>query len=1347
MALRRTYAAISQTPVAGRNVRKLIILLTDGFCEQLTGLETLAAQIKAKGVDIMLLAIQNAISCENIQGSKVASPGMFFSADSYANLAADAIVKIESMANQMCSPLPNYDLSMTITDATCDIGAVNYTVNNNGLAAFNGTVHVSFYDGNPTLATTKLLASTSDASQAIPAGGTINLTHTASALANQPRLYGVVNIDPTKSATPLPPRINSLLAITTETIVANNTSAIFTSTNCTAVSGPRLVVSKTAVGIDCNKNAVYSVQICNTGSADASNVTITDFPELAGVLLSSVSSTDMSPVVGKNRYTVSGVADTENASGDDGWTNGVQSYYQDESRQLPLFINEDTRAGYCFQTSPSPIPKTAIITSAKFNFVYNSTGSGTSPLTLAASIIPNMGRFQGNAIHDLDQNPIATKVVTLPSTVERQSISIDVADLVQTLVRNNTWDAQSAIAITLKASIFAFFKEHSTADPSLDIEYYYELPTFTLAAGRCNTATLVYDMSSGTEGQTYQNSVGVSTSSSNAIILPNSNFSVGSSTGINGYNGAANTGDEVTIPNSSCPPLTLAPLTTAVSITPTSSCATDGNVTATVTITNPNATSLPGSATDSLYLSGTGASFSSEVYNITNGLIIAEPDMLDPDYPAADDSTALYGKAGPAGLILRSIPPGTSSFSVDIRMGTTLTNLRSVLANLPSIYNPTGKSEIATDAQGVAAVAKPTANITAPVNNSSISSAVGTPITLTGTTTGTGSGGTATWSAGQNANITRTGTIAAPGGSYTITAEDKANGYIDVMLIATTSEASGTCDAAAGIRVILTGANYDYGDAPISYDYSKTAVPYAAAALNPSTTLKLGTVNSDAEAANKPSTNADGDNTSGTNDEDGVASFAPHAIGQTSYAVTVTATNTTGAAAAVAGWIDWNNDGIFSPQEGATVVPVPTGTNNGSFVLQWSNINKGAGISCDNQAYARFRIARSITEFDYIGPTDGGEVEDYRLPLTVFDMGNLPAATWPVASASISTSNAVWLGGTTANPDGGKPTNECATTLTDAADGLSVKKNGSLIGAGSTESPFQMDFSEGINTFDFGLTINASGAAKPVYWAIWYDVDGNGRFTDDIDAFVTGVNNNTNAPHTIATTVPLTNPSADGSTLDGKIRVVATATDYTFTKQQNGQVNVINGEVEDYYVSYLTLLPVALANFEAQKQNGSAILLWQTLTEQNSKAFVVERSANGTNDWLAIGSVSAAGTSNTTKKYSFYDSKPLAGKNYYRLLLSDNDGRTTLSEIKMVDFSQPAAIGLSPNPTTDYVAVTGLSNRSAVFLFDVHGRMLQQRIATGPSLLLNVSGFASGTYFVRVMKDGRPVFISKFTKQ
>lgn len=105
---------------------------------------------------------------------------------------------------------------------------------------------------------------------------------------------------------------------------------------------------------------------------------------------------------------------------------------------------------------------------------------------------------------------------------------------------------------------------------------------------------------------------------------------------------------------------------------------------------------------------------------------------------------------------------------------------------------------------------------------------------------------------------------------------------------------------------------------------------------------------------------------------------------------------------------------------------------------------------------------------------------------------------------------------------------------------------------------------------------------------------------------------------------------------------------------------------------------IASANREDEKVRVD----WKSLNELNVAHYLIDRSANGI-DFSVIGKLAASETMEAEKKYQFPDSKPLEGKNYYRVRSIDKDGKESFSNIALINMpSMGSQISLYPNPVT-----------------------------------------------------------------
>jgi hypothetical protein len=167
-------------------------------------------------------------------------------------------------------------------------------------------------------------------------------------------------------------------------------------------------------------------------------------------------------------------------------------------------------------------------------------------------------------------------------------------------------------------------------------------------------------------------------------------------------------------------------------------------------------------------------------------------------------------------------------------------------------------------------------------------------------------------------------------------------------------------------------------------------------------------------------------------------------------------------------------------------------------------------------------------------------------------------------------------------------------------------------------------------------------------------------------------------------------------------------------------------------------LPITLLSFTAQAQNNKAALLqWTTATESNNKGFAVQRSADGANFTTLdfVNSKAANGNSSIQLNYSYTDSHPLNGVNYYRLAETDLDGTVHYSDVQSVQFNN--LLSVYPNPVQSILTVTGISSEATYRLISISGAtVLQGTLQASAKNQILVSGLADGIYFLRIIENG-----------
>ncbi len=494
-------------------------------------------------------------------------------------------------------------------------------------------------------------------------------------------------------------------------------------------------------------------------------------------------------------------------------------------------------------------------------------------------------------------------------------------------------------------------------------------PRGVLPAGCCALLNYVYNTSTAANG-THHTSFSVSAvkvlaSDGNPVILPNTNFTLSGYTGTyDGFNGTLSTTDNVIKTATPCA-ISASPVVTGISFAGSPLCnQTFG--TATITISNPNTDIIFSNARLLLNLTGTGAVFSGEPYNITNGLLLQSPDLSNAAYPSPGVAGQLNGRSGNQYLTIYSLPPGTSTFAIDVAMGTAASNITATVLDLPTYYNPTGSSNAAAGIGFPAPGTTPTVAITCPgpVN-------AGSSILLSGNATGASS---IQWNSNTAGNLVNTGTLTSPQVNHTPTAMDIALGYADISLRAVSATG---CDNTRVCRIVINNIQRDFGDAPVSFDLGTMQTPVAAASTKLAG-LYLGAIDPDVESIAQPSIACDGDG----NDEEGLGFYPATVAGQSHLEFDVEITNNSNKQGYLMAYIDWNEDGDFldTDEQSTNIITVLSLTGTAIYRPSFSIPFATGPIT----TYVRLRLSSSAEAIRVpYGASPEGEVEDHVIDLTI----------------------------------------------------------------------------------------------------------------------------------------------------------------------------------------------------------------------------------------------------------------------------------------------------------------------------------------------------------------------------
>jgi hypothetical protein len=170
----------------------------------------------------------------------------------------------------------------------------------------------------------------------------------------------------------------------------------------------------------------------------------------------------------------------------------------------------------------------------------------------------------------------------------------------------------------------------------------------------------------------------------------------------------------------------------------------------------------------------------------------------------------------------------------------------------------------------------------------------------------------------------------------------------------------------------------------------------------------------------------------------------------------------------------------------------------------------------------------------------------------------------------------------------------------------------------------------------------------------------------------------------------------------------------------------------------LTPLPVKIKTFTAELNLNLPLISFTTASEINNAGFDIEQSSDGI-DFQKIGWVEGNGSTTEEKHYTFIDTKPSLGINYYRLRQVDYDGRFEYSKIVSLMMNSDDVI-IFPNPVTDILNVQNAASGSYL-IKSVLGTIISQgELNAGGQI--DISHLPSGTYLF-YPESGRPLIFNK----
>jgi hypothetical protein len=173
-----------------------------------------------------------------------------------------------------------------------------------------------------------------------------------------------------------------------------------------------------------------------------------------------------------------------------------------------------------------------------------------------------------------------------------------------------------------------------------------------------------------------------------------------------------------------------------------------------------------------------------------------------------------------------------------------------------------------------------------------------------------------------------------------------------------------------------------------------------------------------------------------------------------------------------------------------------------------------------------------------------------------------------------------------------------------------------------------------------------------------------------------------------------------------------------------GSTTAVETGVDPTFVS-LTVLPVYILNFDAQKAGNSVKVQWKVYSTGEGGQFVIERSLDG-NKFQAVGTRDIP-NSQGIFSFTMEDRSFQSGKNYYRLKVMENGSQAKFSNIVAVD-AFTTLYTAYPTVTSSQLFIQ-LPQATTISIYNTNGAMVK-RVQLANSQNIDVSNLAKGSYQV-----------------
>ncbi|MDE1192504.1 MAG: T9SS type A sorting domain-containing protein [Arachidicoccus sp.] len=167
-------------------------------------------------------------------------------------------------------------------------------------------------------------------------------------------------------------------------------------------------------------------------------------------------------------------------------------------------------------------------------------------------------------------------------------------------------------------------------------------------------------------------------------------------------------------------------------------------------------------------------------------------------------------------------------------------------------------------------------------------------------------------------------------------------------------------------------------------------------------------------------------------------------------------------------------------------------------------------------------------------------------------------------------------------------------------------------------------------------------------------------------------------------------------------------------------------------------LPVTLVQpLKAILQDCNVTLTWATGTETNFDHFTLYASTDGKDFGKVIDNETAKEEGGF---YSFTQTDPANGTNYYKLSGTDKDGSVKDYGIVSINVGCTTnQLAVYPNPTAGYSTIIGIQSRDMLKIYNSVGQAIAIQTATSSKSKIDLSKNAPDIYFIKVIRNNTTI--------